>query len=148
MTSIFKAGLVGIVGLVLSGAAAGGNAVTKTPDQLTWVRSSDAPETSIAAVWGDPAKGAHGAFHRFAAGFVAPLHTHSSDLRLVVISGTFAWAGEDGKETTLPPGSYFYEPRGFRHVTKCLDGSDCVAFVVANGKFDVKLVDRNPPASK
>ena len=55
-----------------------------------------------ATAWGDPSKGPHGAFHKFPAGFATPLHTHSSDLRIVVISGTMSMTGEDGNETKLP----------------------------------------------
>jgi hypothetical protein len=116
------------------------HAVTMTPDQLKWVPNPGAPEVMLATAWGDPAKGAHGAFHKFPAGFTAPLHTHSSDMRAVVISGTMSMAGADGKETMLPAGSYFYQPAGYKHVTKCQAGSDCVIFVTSHGKFDLKPV--------
>src|SRR5438552_13804852 len=112
--------------------------VMMTPDQLKWVPNPGPPEVKMATVWGDSSKGPHGAFHKFPAGFTSPLHTHSSDLRIVVISGTMAVAGEDGKETKLPPGSYFFEPNTWKHVTKCEARSECVAFVTANGKFDLK----------
>lgn len=120
-------------------------AVTVTPDQLKWVPNADAPGAMTATAWGDPGKGPHGAFHKFPAGFVAPLHTHSADLRIVVISGTMTMSGEDGKETKLPAGSYFYQPNTYKHVTKCEAGSECVAFVVANGKFDIKMVEPKKP---
>ena len=123
-------------------------AVSLTPDQLTWGTNPGAPEVKTAALWGDPAKGPHGAFHKFPAGFTAPLHTHSADLRIVVISGTMSMAGEDGKETKLPAGSYFYQPHTYRHVTKCEAGSECVALVVANGKFDLKPVKTEKAGAK
>lgn len=132
-----------------SGArAAAKAAVTVTPDQLKWVPNPGAAEVKTATAWGDPAKGPHGAFHKFPAGFTAPLHTHSADLRIVVISGTMAMAGEDGKETTLPAGSYFYQPHTYRHVTKCEPGSECLAFIVANGKFDLKPVAEKKAGGK
>ena len=112
--------------------------VTITPDQLKWEANPGAPEVKMATAWGDPAKGAHGAFHKFPAGFVTPLHTHSSDVRFAVISGTMIEATEDGKETKLPPGSYAYQPHTVKHVTKCDAGSECVIFAVVNGKFDLK----------
>lgn len=123
-------------------------AVTLTPDQLKWVPNPDAPGAMTAAAWGDPDKGPHGAFHKFPAGFTAPLHTHSADLRIVVISGTMAMAGEDGKETELPVGSYLYQPNTYKHVTKCKEGSECVAFVMANGKFDIKTVGEKKATPK
>ena len=111
-----------------------------TPDQMKWMPNPGAPDVKMATAWGDPAKGAHGAFHKFPAGFTAPLHTHSSDLRAVVISGTMSVAGKDGKETMLPAGSYFFQPAGWQHVTKCQPGSDCVIYVTSTGKFDLHPV--------
>jgi quercetin dioxygenase-like cupin family protein len=123
-------------------------AVTMTPDELKWVPNPGTPGVMTATAWGDPDKGPHGAFQKFPAGWVAPLHTHSSDLRVVVISGTMAMAGEDGKETKLPAGSYFYQPNTYKHVTKCEAGSECVAFVMAAGKFDIKMVEGKQEKAK
>jgi len=99
------------------------------------------PDVKFATAWGNRAKGPHGAFHKFPAGFTVPLHTHTADLRIVVVSGTMSMTGEDGKETMFPPSSYFFQPAGYKHVTKCAAGSECVAFIVANAAFDVKLVE-------
>lgn len=119
-----------------------------TPDQLKWEANPGAPEVKMAPVWGDYKKGAHGAFHKFPAGFVAPLHTHSSDMRLVVISGTVIEATEDGKETRLPPGSYAFQPHTVKHVTKCDPASECVIYGTANGKFDIHMADAGAAAKK
>ena len=43
-----------------------------------------APGVMIADVWGDHAKGAFGAFVKLPAGFGAPLHTHTSDYKVVI----------------------------------------------------------------
>jgi len=107
------------------------------PDQMKWSPNPDAPEVKAAAAWGDLAKGPHGAFHRLPAGFATHLHTHSSDLRVVVVSGTLIEASENGPETKLPAGSYVYQPHTVKHTTKCEAGSECLLFVVANGKFDI-----------
>jgi len=110
---------------------------TMTPDELKWVANPANADVSMAVVWGDPAKGAHGAFHKFKAGFNAGLHSHSADMKLVVVSGTMIAATEGGPEKRLPPGSYEYQPHGVKHVTKCDTGSECIIFVVASGKFDL-----------
>jgi anti-sigma factor ChrR (cupin superfamily) len=112
-----------------------------TPDQLKWVANPGAPGVSTAVAWGDPEKGAHGAFHKFPAGFVAPLHTHSANNRLVVLSGTMAMAGPDGKEMRFPAGSFYTQPSTFAHTTKCLAGSECLAYVEVDGKWDLKPVE-------
>jgi quercetin dioxygenase-like cupin family protein len=115
--------------------------VTMTPDELKWVPNPANADVMMAVVWGDPAKGPHGAFHKFKAGFDAGLHTHSSDMRIAVISGTMIAATEGGPERKLPPGSYEYQPHGVKHVTKCDAASDCIIFVVSSGKFDLKPVE-------
>ena len=113
--------------------------VTMTPDELKWVPNPANAEVMMAVVWGDPAKGPHGAFHKFKPGFTAPLHTHSSDIRFAVVSGTMIAGTESGPEKKLPAGSYEYEPHGVKHVTKCDAGSagGCVIFAVVSGKFDL-----------
>ncbi len=117
--------------------------VTMTPDELKWVPNPANADVMMAVVWGDPAKGPHGAFHKFKPGFTAPLHTHSSDIRFAVVSGTMVASTEGESERKLPPGSYEYEPHTVKHVTKCDAGSadGCVIFAVVNGKFDLKPAD-------
>jgi len=110
--------------------------VTITPDELKWIPNPANADVMMAVVWGDPAKGPHGAFNKFKPGFNAGLHTHSADLRLAVVSGTIITSSEGGPEKKLPPGSYEYQPHMVKHVTKCDTGGPCVIFVVANGKFD------------
>jgi quercetin dioxygenase-like cupin family protein len=112
-----------------------------TPADLKWVSNPANADVSMAVLWGDPAKGAHGAFHKFKAGFDAGLHSHSSDMRLAVISGTIIAGGEGAPEKKLGPGSYEYQPHGARHVTKCDPASECLIFVVSSGKFDLTPAD-------
>ena len=125
-----------------AGAKAGGakSPITKTPDQLKWTPIPDGNGAMTALAWGDP-NGSHGAFNKFPAGFVAPLHTHSFDLRIVVVSGTMSMTGADGKETVFPAGSFYSQPNTYQHVTQCKAGSECLAYITTNGKFDLKLVD-------
>ncbi len=112
--------------------------VTVLPEELKWVPNPARPaDVSMAVVWGDPAKGPHGAFHKFKAGFNAGLHSHSSDVRLAVVSGTLIAGGEGQPEKKLPPGSYEFQPHGVKHVTGCDAGSDCVIFAIVGGKFDL-----------
>jgi hypothetical protein len=108
---------------------------------LKWTPNPNAPGVMTATVWGDPATGAHGAFHKFVAGFMAPLHTHPANHKAVVISGTMSVTGKDGKETKLPPGSYFSQPNTWPHVTKCLEGSECVIYVDSDAKWGLTPVE-------
>jgi Domain of unknown function (DUF4437) len=135
------AALISLALPVATYAADAGKPVAMTPDQMKWVANPGAPGVMTAVAWGDPDKGAHGAFHKFTSGFAAPLHTHSANTRIVVISGTMAMSGADGKEMKFPPGSFYTQPNTFPHVTKCLAASGCLVYLEADGKWDLKPVE-------
>jgi len=68
--------------------------------------------------------------------------THTYDMKVVILSGTYIQAPEGKPEFRLGPGSYFMQPGGdYRHTTTCDQASDCVFFVESKGKFDLKPVD-------
>lgn len=108
-----------------------------------------APGVKIADLWGDHAKGAYGAFFKLPAGFAVPLHRHTHDIKVVIVSGTYIQAPEGKPEFRIGPGSYFLQPGGnYRHTTSCDKASDCVFFAESNGKFDLKVVDTGKAPSK
>ena len=109
---------------------------------LKWEALAGAPPgPMIATLWGDPTKGAYGAIQKFPAGFSAPLHTHSTDHKLVIISGTWIH-GEEGKpDVRVGAGSYLFQPANQKHTTACDAASECVFFLESNGKFDLKMVE-------
>jgi quercetin dioxygenase-like cupin family protein len=101
-----------------------------------------APGVKTSDVWGDHTKGAFGGFTKFPAGFVAPLHTHTHDIKIAVVSGTFIHTPEGKPEVRLGPGSYLMQPGGsYRHISACDKASDCVFFIQSAGAFDLKPVD-------
>ena len=119
-------------------AAPAGKAVLMASDELKWVDPPNSPPgVKTAVLWGDSAKGPHGALHKFAAGFEAPLHHHTPDYRAVVISGTMIITPEGGAAKKLPPGSYSSFTGKNRHTTKCDSGSECIVLVDAKGPWDV-----------
>jgi anti-sigma factor ChrR (cupin superfamily) len=123
--------------------AAAGRLVVMPAGDLKWadLDPTGAPGVKIADVWGDHAKGAFGAFTKFPAGFAAPLHTHTNDFKIVVVSGTFIQVPEGKPEFRLGPGSYLMQPGGnYKHTTSCDKASDCVFFIQSSGKFDLKPV--------
>jgi len=102
---------------------------------------SGAPGVKVAELWGNHASGAFGALFKLPAGFAVPLHTHTYDMKVVIVSGTYIQAPEGKPEFRLGPGSYFLQPGGsYRHTTTCDKASDCVFFVEGKGAFDLKLV--------
>jgi quercetin dioxygenase-like cupin family protein len=117
---------------------------------LKWEPTAGAPPGVMEVrLWGDPTKGAFGAIEKFPAGFSSPLHTHSSDLKAVIISGTLIHGPEGKPEVRLSAGSYLFEPSTYRHTTACDKASECVFFLEGNGKFDLKVVEeKKAPAKK
>lgn len=116
--------------------------VFKPAADLEWTQLDPGiPNVMIADVWGDHTRGAYGAFIKFPAGFTAPLHTHTSPLKIVVISGTFIQTPEGKAEVRLGPGSYLTRPGGtYRHVTACDKASEFF-FSQSTGEFDLKPVE-------
>jgi anti-sigma factor ChrR (cupin superfamily) len=108
-----------------------------------------APGVKVADLWGNHASGAFGAFLKLPAGFAVPLHTHTYDMKVVILSGTYIQAPEGKPEFRLGPGSYFLQPGGnYRHTTTCDKASECVFLVESNGPFDLKPVDAGPGPTK
>jgi quercetin dioxygenase-like cupin family protein len=104
------------------------------------------PGPVLSPLWGDPTKGAYGAIEKFPAGFSAPLHSHSADHKVVVISGTWIH-GEPGKpDIRIPAGSYLFQPANQKHTTACDAASECVFFIESSQKFDLKLVGEKKAA--
>lgn len=106
-----------------------------------------APGVKVADLWGDHTKGAFGAMFKLPAGFAAPLHTHTHEMRVVIISGSYLQAPEGKAEFALGPGSFLLQPGGnYRHTTRCARDSDCVFLVTSHGAFD--LLPARPAAAQ
>jgi len=128
---------------------AGGKAVLIPAGEMKWTTPPNSPPgVQMAVLWGDPAKGAFGALHKFPGGFAVPLHHHSGGYRGVVVSGTFLQTVEGEAEKSLPPGSYFAYTGKKKHQTKCAAGAECVVFIDGGGAWDVVLADAAKGAPK
>ena len=92
-----------------------------------------------ADAWGEP-DAAHGAVTRYAAGHHVPLHTHTYDMKIVVIAGTLLHGDAQGRITRLGPGSYCFIPDGQKHTLGCEKDEDCLFYEEQPGKFDIKAV--------
>jgi len=105
---------------------------------MKWVDIPDAKGTQQAVTWGNPQKGAHGSFAKFAGGTELPMHTHTAGSRSVVIAGTMLEGLEGQQPKELGPGSYFYIPGELKHTTACKAGADCIIYTDWQGAFDMK----------
>ena len=137
-----------MAGLAFGQASGGGQPIFERSGDLIWTELNPAfPGIRIVDVWGDHAKSGYGAFLEFPAGFLSPLHTHTDDIKIVVISGTYTQAPE-GKETVrLGPGSYAFQPGGsYKHISGCDKASKCLLFIESTGPFDLMPVEAPKPA--
>ena len=117
-------------------AEKGGKAVLMPASELKWTDAAGSPGVKMAVVQGDAAKGPHHSFIKLPGGFSAPLHHHTADHYVTVLSGTMVMT-VDGKDHTLPTGSYFSFTGKKPHVTKCEAGADCLLFNDCRAKWDV-----------
>jgi anti-sigma factor ChrR (cupin superfamily) len=130
--------------------AAASNAVIWPAADLKWADMTPGPPgVKVVDLWGDHTKGAYGALIKFPAGTIAPLHTHTNGMRIVVVSGTWIHGPEGKPEVMLGSGSYLYQPGGsYRHTSACDKASDCVVFAESSGKFDIKMVEESKAPAK
>jgi len=135
--TIAKAAIVAAVLLVplVVGAKDTGKDAFAPAGDLKWKDDADHPGVQVAAVHGDPMKGAARFFIKLPSGFDVPLHHHTADHFGVVLSGTMVI--NDGQDHTLAAGSYFSFIGKKQHTTKCTDPAGCTLFVDAHGKWDV-----------
>ena len=132
---------------LISIASAGKPGATLTPAaDLKWADVPGFPGVHMAVADGNPGKGASHFFLKFDKGFSAPDHHHSVDHFGTVISGTLILT-VDGKESKLPPGSYFSFTGKKTHATSCDAAADCVLEIDARGKWDV-VPAKKPAAAK
>jgi quercetin dioxygenase-like cupin family protein len=147
--------VVGITGASLVSAAVvaaaegqpAGNAVFLPAASMKFADVPGLPGVQMAVVEGDPAKGPGHAFFKFKGGFAAPLHYHTSDHYVSVLSGTVVLT-VDGKEQRLPAGSYFAFTGKKQHMTKCETGTDCLLFLDVRGPWDVVPVEAKAETKK
>jgi mannose-6-phosphate isomerase-like protein (cupin superfamily) len=128
-------------------SAKGGAAVLIPVASVQWSAVPGMTGIQIAPVDGDPSKGPSHFFLKFSGGFAAPLHHHSSEHFVTVVSGTVVLT-VDGKEQKLPPGSFFSFAGKKPHATSCAAGADCVLSMDVRGKWDVVPEEAKSAANK
>jgi quercetin dioxygenase-like cupin family protein len=95
---------------------------------------------------GDMQKGAYATFTKFTPGADHGWHTHTNDVRIVVLDGAYLYRDESGKDLRVVAGEYFSVPGGQKHWSGGDVRAGCLFFQEAEGKFD--LTPAEAPASK
>lgn len=86
-------------------------------------------------ITGDPDKGAHATFTKFEPGFDAGMHSHTSDISIVVIKGAYLYKDEAG-EKRVGPGDFLLVPGGHKHWSGGDKTEGAVFYEEGSGKFD------------
>lgn len=114
-----------------------GHEVTLAADKVAWEDlAAKGVGVMVADVEGHHAKGAWHGFVKFPAASKSAVHTHSSPLRIVVVSGTFRYGSDPDHEQPYGPGSYVFIPANHPHSNSQPDGA--LLYVEQSGKYDNK----------
>src|SRR5687768_9516128 len=115
-------------------AAETGKSVVLAKSDLKWKAMGNG--IAAAPVSGDMDKGSSRFFLKYPAGLVTPLHHHTANHHVTVISGSITLT-VGGKEHRLGPGAYFMLADRAAHVAKVEGKEEAVFFIHAEGPWDV-----------
>jgi quercetin dioxygenase-like cupin family protein len=93
------------------------------------------PGVSMAVIWGNPDKGAHGMFTKFVPGYDAGMHTHTNDVWLVVLKGAYLYR-DDAGDKRVAPGEFIRIPGGHKHWSGGDQAEGALFYSEGSGKFD------------
>ena len=128
------------LGALLGAAAAQGQKGVVHVDSAKATYKDVAPGASAAVLWGDMDKGPYGAFTKFVPAADYALHTHTNDLRIVVLKGAYVYKPEKGAEQRVSAGHYLVIPGGDRHVSGGDAKEGALFYQESTGKFDLNFV--------
>ena len=111
---------------------------------LKWVELPERKGMQFAVLSGDPKVGPYTQIRKVPAGTDNPLHSHSSEIKNVIISGLWFTGPDAASAKDFGPGSVVVMPADWVHVSGCRAGSDCVFYQEGKGKFDFKPAAGQP----
>ena len=98
------------------------------------------PGVSMAVLWGNDETGPYGAITRFISGFDAGMHTHTNDVRIIVIKGAYLYRDTAG-EKRVGPGDFLFIPGGMKHWSGGDKNEGALFYNEMDGKFDLVPVN-------
>jgi len=142
-----QAKLFSVVGVALV-ACSLSVAVAQSKKEPVFVESEKAefkevvPGVKKKILWGNHDKGPYGAFTKFDPGLINPLHTHTNEVRIVVLRGAYIYKPQNGNERRVGAGSYISIPAGAVHVSEGDPKEGALFYEESPGKFDLKSVNQ------
>ena len=110
---------------------------------LKWTEVPQRKGMMMAVLSGDPASGEYTQMRKVPAGTANALHSHSSEIKNVIISGVWYTGTDDASARDFGPGSVVMMPANWLHVSGCRAGSDCLFYQEGKGKFDFKAAPKD-----
>ncbi len=122
-------------------AALVGVARAQKETKVIYVSSEKATYTALMdgvsqqVLMGEPDKGPHATFSKFAPGYDAGMHSHTNDISIVVVKGAYLYKDEAG-EKRVAAGEYLFVPGGHKHWSGGDKKEGAVFYEQGSGKFD------------
>ena len=110
-------------------------------DDMKWTALPERPGMQFAILSGNPGTGAYTQMRKVPAGTDNPLHSHSNELKNVIIKGVWYTGADAASAKDFGPGSVVLMPGNWVHVSGCRPGAECVFYQEGKGKFDFKPSD-------
>lgn len=134
-----------VVPIVLIAGFAGAQQSAQQPqfvnaDEATFVSAPGAPECySFAIEHGDPKAGSSVMLVKLASGCTMPMHWHSANEQLMLVTGTAQVEMQGEQPRTLKAGGYYFMPARHLHQLSCASG--CSFHRAMDGIIDIHYVD-------
>ena len=84
---------------------------------------------AIAVLQGNPADNNLDVFFKVPGDFEIPHHMHTSQERMVLVSGTLDVKYDNNDKATIHTGEYAYGPAKLPHSAYCHKGADCILYI-------------------
>lgn len=91
---------------------------------------------ALAVLQGNPAERNADVFFKLPAKTTAPMHTHSSAERMVLVSGEMKVQYQGQEPVVLKAGTYAYGPANLPHEATCTSNQDCILFIAFEEPVD------------
>ena len=109
---------------------------------LKWTDLPERKGMQFAVLSGDPKTRGYTQMRKVPAGTDNPLHSHSSEIKNVIISGVWYTGVDSASAKDFGPGSVVMMPANWVHVSGCRRGSDCLFYQEGKGRFDFKAASK------
>jgi len=110
---------------------------------LKWSELPERKGMQFSVLSGDPKTGPYTQVRTVPAGTDNGLHSHSSELTNVIISGVWFTGSDSASARDFGPGSVVMMPADWVHVSGCRAGADCVFYQEGKGKFNFKPAEQS-----